>query len=294
MIALDILKLQLDDFFERSKPQTISKIINKEEFYFNKSLFELEKHLFDLKVRYHVNQNLNPNINSDHILSSFNNGTTFFRSKEYALSFLVFLTMQDKHDAEELFDVLERYITQIKEKLTFHDITTTDTGATRCYTNLRFALKELRKYGLIYSYTTGHEKYFRSLLPTPVGYLISLMVNLPKKFDVACHLPTHGDSSNRFVTPLYTALNDIRQDPGNVVTKLIEKYSGIRELEDTLRRILDDYCESVLQFIELTDKGLRVDEKELEKSIKMYYLKIAGDVTFSISLKNILTGVMLA
>ena len=42
MIALDILKLQLDDFFERSKPQTISKIINKEELYFNKSLFELE------------------------------------------------------------------------------------------------------------------------------------------------------------------------------------------------------------------------------------------------------------
>lgn len=33
MIALDILKLQLNDFFERSKSQTVSKTINKEELY---------------------------------------------------------------------------------------------------------------------------------------------------------------------------------------------------------------------------------------------------------------------
>jgi len=46
MIALEILKLQLEDFFERSNQQTVSKKIKKEEMYFNKLLLELENHLF--------------------------------------------------------------------------------------------------------------------------------------------------------------------------------------------------------------------------------------------------------
>ncbi len=52
MIALEILKLQLNDFFERSNQQTLLKTIKKEEMYFNKSLFELEHHLFKLKEDY--------------------------------------------------------------------------------------------------------------------------------------------------------------------------------------------------------------------------------------------------
>ena len=293
MSSLDILKMQLDDFFERSKTQTISKTINKEELYFNKSLFELEKHLFKLKKDYNVNQNLNTGIISDHILGSFNKNSTFFRSNDYALSFLVFLSMQANHDAEELLILMDQYIETIKEKLTFHDIVKTDTGATRCYTNLRFALNELRNYGLVYSNITLYKKNCRSLLPTPVGYLISLMVNEPNKFNVVKHLPVHGDSSNRFVAPLYTALTSIKKDPGEFLTCLLEKYQGIKNLEDTLKRILNDYCESVLQFIELTDKGLKVDEKELEKSIKTYYLNIAEEYNVSISLKNIFTGLLL-
>jgi len=289
MIALDILKLQLDDFFERSKSQTVSKTINKEELYFNKSLFELEKYLSDLKVKYQVNQNLNPGISSDHILGSFNKNSTFFRSNDYALSFLVFLSMQEKHDAEDLLLMMDQYIETIKGKLTFNDIVTTDTGATRCYTNLRFALNELRNYGLIYSSITQNKKKCRSILPTPVGYLIALMVSEPNKFNVVTHLPIHGDSANRFVAPLYAALTSIKNDPDGFLSRLLVKYKGIENLERVLNRILANYCESVLQFIELTDKGWKVDEKELAKSIKSYYLKIAEEINVSISLKNVLS-----
>lgn len=288
MNTLEILKLQLDDFFERSKPQTITKIIDKDELYLNKSLFELEKHLSDLKVKYQVNQNLNPKINSDHILESFSLQSTFFRSNDYALSFLVFLTLQENHDAEELLLIMDQYIDKIKEKLTFHDIATTDTGATRCFTNLRFALNEMRNYGLIYSSITLNKKNCRSILPTPVGYLISLMVNEPGKFNVEFHLPKHGDSSNRFAAPLYTALTRIKNDPVVFLNRLLEKYKGIKPFEDLLKQIMEDYYESVLQFIELTNKGWKVDEKELEKSIKTYYSKITKEVNVSNSLKNVL------
>lgn len=292
MKKLDILKLLLDDFFERSKPQTITKIIDKEELFFNKSLFELEKHLSDLKVKYQVNQKLNSKINSNNILKSFSLESTFFRSNDYALSFLVFLTLQENHDAEELLIIMDQYIDKIKEKLTFHDIATTDTGATRCYTNLRFALNELRNYGLIYSSITLNKEKYRSILPTPVGYLISLMVNEPKNFDVIKHLPPHGDSSNRFVVPLYTALTSIKNDPDGFLTCLLKKYEGIEDLESMIKGIMDDYCESVLQFIELTDKGWKVDEKKLEKSTQTYYLKIANKIDDSISLKKVLSNLL--
>ncbi len=200
--------------------------------------------------------------------------------------------MQENHDAEELLRVMENYLDKIKNRLTFHDIVTTDTGATRCFTNLRFALNEMRNYGLIYSSIIQNKKNCRSILPTPVGYLISLIVSEPNNFDVVKHLPKHGDSSNRFVAPLYTALTSIKNDPVSFLNRLLEKYKGIKPFEDLLKRILVDYYESVLQFIELTDKGWKVDEKELEKSIKKYYLNIAKEVNVSNSLKNVITNLL--
>lgn len=271
MSAIEILKLQLDDFFERSKTQNIAKTINKEQLYFNQSLFELEKHLFDLKVRYQVNQNLNTSIISTNIIDSFSLRSTFFRINDYALSFLVFLTMEEKHDAEDLLEMIDKYLDVIKNKLTFHDIVKTKTGATRCYTNIRFTLSELRKFGLVYNSTTIKNNYSRSTLPTPFGYLISLFVNTPKEFEVIKHLPNTGNSSNSFVPPLYLALSSIRNHPDDFLAKILNKYEGIRPLEKVLKMILDDYCNCVLKFIELTDKGLKVEEKELEKSIKTYY-----------------------
>lgn len=62
MITLDILKPLLDDFLESSRQQNISKTIKNEKVHFNKSLFELEKYLFDLKQKFNVNQNLNTGI----------------------------------------------------------------------------------------------------------------------------------------------------------------------------------------------------------------------------------------
>lgn len=287
MIALDILKLQLNDFFERSKPQTISKTINKEELYFNQSLFELEKHLFDLKEKYRVNQKLNNGIISANILDSFYLPTTFFRSNDYALSFLVFLTLQKGHSAEKLLETINEYLLEIKDRLTFHDILITDTGATRCYTNIRFTVNELRKYGLLYNQINCNNIIKRTLLPTPLGYLISLYVNKSHQFDVSSHLPHKGNSSNSFVPSLYAALRIIKNSPDIFLENLIKRYEGINQLQDILKTILDDYYNDILQFIEINDKGLKVDESGLEKSMKSYYAKMRDQVEISKKIKNI-------
>jgi len=290
MIALDILKLQLDDFFERSKPQTISKTIKKEELQFNKFLFELEHHLFDLKEKYKVNQNLNSGISSKNILNSFDNSSTFFRSNDYALSFLVFLCMQEKNDAEELREMVDKYIEIIKEKLSFHDIVKTETKATRCHTNLRFTLSELRKYGLIYSTTTINKNYSRSLLPTPLGYLIALFVSTPSNFNVVEHLPNYGNSSNVFVVPLYAALRFIKNNPEDFLNTLLKTFDGIKPLEIAIKSLFDEYYKNILEHIELTEDGIKVNEKELEEAIKTYYLSIVDQVELSLQLKDVFLG----
>ena len=287
MIALEILKLQLTDFFERSNQQTVSKTIKKEEMYFNKSLLELENHLFVLKEQYKVNQNLNTGIISKSILNSFDISSTFFRSNDYALSFLVFLCMQAKNDAEDLHEMMDGYINIIKEKLSFHDIVNTETGATRCHTNLRFALNELRKYGLVYSTTTINNKYSRSLLPTPLGYLIALCVFEPKKLIITDLLPVSGNSSNVFAKPLFIALNFIKNSPEKFLTNLMDKYDGIRPLESVFNILINEYHNNILQFIEFNNDGFIVDEQGLKHAIETYYKSIMEKVKISLELRDV-------
>jgi hypothetical protein len=286
MIALEILKLQLEDFFERSKQQNVTKTIKMEEFHFNKTLFELENHLFKLKQKYNLNQNLNTGISSANILKSFSIESTFFRSNDYSLSFLVFLCMQEKNDAEDLLEMMDKYIDIIKEKLTYHDIVITDSGATRCYTNLRFTLKELRNYGLVYTTTTIGNVYSRSILPTPLGYLISLFVSEPKNFSVTNHLPVRGDSSNVLPHSLSFALKSLKIDMEKFLTNLIEKFDGIRPLKEGLKILIDEYFDNILQFIRFNDDGFIVDEKGLEQSTSTYYKTIVGQVNISLVLRN--------
>lgn len=291
MDELESLKEHLEVFFKSAQMQNIYKKINKDEVSLNKMLFELEKHLLDLKEKYKVNQNLNTNIISSNILNSFNSRSTFFRSKDYALSFLVFLSMEGSHDAENLLKMIDKYIDIIKEKLSYQDIVKTGTGATRCYTNLRFNLNDLRNFGLVYSETIIKGRFGRSLLPTPVGYFISLSVNDPAKFDINKHLPERGNASNQFVTPLYSALRKIKNDPEQFINDLLARYESVKPLTDILKKMLDEYCNYILKYIELTKDGLRIDEIELEKSIKNYYQIIASQVDVSLELKTIVLSI---
>ena len=290
MSTLAILKLQLEEFFEKSKSQTITQIVNKENANFNVSLYELEKQIVDLKKKYNVNQNINTEIISDNILNSFSTNSTFFRSNDFALSFLVFLSQQDNHDAEELLTIMFEYLELVKEKLSFQDMIKTRTGVTRCFTNLRFAALELRKFGLLYNKIRINNEEKRTLLPTPVGYLIALSIVGNLKENPISHLPPYGRAENNIPVPLYEALKCIKNGPEMFLKDLIIKFEEVRPLSSILKAVLDDYYTSILQHIHITDDGLKVDEKELEKAIKSYYAKIILEVDISRKLKAVFLG----
>jgi hypothetical protein len=291
MNHLDDIKQHLDLFFKEASNQTISRIIKKEKVFFNKSLFEIEKHLYDLKQAYQVNQNLNAGINSNSILNSFNYYPRPFRSNDYSLSFLLFLSMQRTHNAEDLLEMMSQFIEIIKGRLSYEDIVTTETGVTRCYTNLRFTLKELRDFGLVYSTTKINNVITRSILPTPFSYLIALFLGVPSKSNIISYLPEPGKESKYLVTPLYDALQKIKKDPDDFLNKLLIAYPEINDLEEVISEMSREYYGSVLQFITLTSKGYLIDKKALEDSIKKYYLTISDQVKISLKLREIIPNI---
>jgi len=287
MKQIDYLKFHLDDFFKESSNETISRITKKEEVYFNKSLFELEKHLFDLKREYNVNQNLNCGILSNNIMQSFDKQSTFLKSRDYSLSFLLFLAKLDNHGAEDLLGIMDKYVESIKEKLTYHDITTTDTRVTRCYTNLRFALKELRDFGLVFTTTSINDKFCRSLLPTPFGYLISLFVWDKEPNDIIRNLPDHRYAHKSTYSELHSLLGYIKTKPTEFLNHLFKRYEQIVDFKIVIQKLNDEYLDNVLKYIEITNDGFKVDLVKLDHSIELYYLNIADQEEISLKLQEI-------
>jgi hypothetical protein len=282
MSAIDILKLQLNDFFERSNQETHTSVINKEKRYFNKSLFELEKHLYDLKRQYNVNQDIDCSIASPNILDSFSKSPDFYRSDDYLLSFLVFLAIQKDHNADNLLECMDKYIETVKDKLSFSDIITTATGATRCYTNLRFTLNRLRNFGLIHSTAKINYTNSRSLLPTPFGYLIALYVSNMKVEDVKTLLDNTNDKPYKF----YNVLHLFKSNPNQFLDNIISKTENeiIKNLVQSIRENLLEVTKNI-EF----DRGKNlIDVDKSESAMKLYYLNDEKQEEFSLKFRELI------
>ncbi|WMJ74377.1 hypothetical protein RCC89_14560 [Cytophagaceae bacterium ABcell3] len=282
---LDILKLQLEDFFERSKSETVSvtERNTRSSYDINKSIYELEMHILKLKKQYRVNRSLNSSIESPEISKSFNqNQVEFFRSHDYLLSFLVYLCQSSEDDAEQLRNILFKYTESISSRLTYKDLIVTATGATRCFTNQRFALKELRELGLVFKKDKENNK--RTILPTPVGMLI-----------VAYHLKDLNESAGNFLNEmrngaayfdnsLYNTLDKLKRNPESFLKNVQNKFP-CTNFEINIEEILSDYSEYILKYITVIDTGLKIEEGFEEASQKYYdVLKQNYDLSYKLKL----------
>lgn len=283
MSAIDILKLQLDDFFERSNQETYTSVINKEKKYFNKSLFELEKHLYDLKKQYNVNQDIDCSISSTNILESFSKSPDFYRSDDYLLSFLVFLAIQQDHNADYLLEYMDKYFELVKDKLTFSDVITTATGATRCYTNLRFALNRLRNLGLIHSTTKENYKISRSLLPTPFGYLFAMHVSDLEEEDVTRLLENiYTKRSLNFYNLLHSFKINNEKFINNVILNAEDE--DIAEIFNSIRGNIMNISSNLKFDLNFSSEDIEKTEREM----KGYYLNDEKQQEVSMKIRDLL------
>jgi hypothetical protein len=225
MNTTEIIKLQLSDFFERlsiSKKTNLFSEIQPANF--NKELFRIEEHLHKLKKQYRLNQNIDCSIVSESILKSIENYKESFKSDDYLLSFLVFLSKQKTHDAEKLKVVMDNYVDLVKIKFSINDVLISASGAKRCFTNLRFALNQLRKLGLVYSTTEVNNHIVRTFRPTSLGYLVAMSVCNLTDNDV---IDTLEDNTKEKKYDFYKTIRDVKVDTETCFASVIDKFSNI-------------------------------------------------------------------
>lgn len=163
---LDMLKILFDEFLQGSK--TVFQYDQKNELALNASVFDFQAHITRSLKDLNLNLSLNPGIHSESIRRSFDGTCKPFSAHDYCLSFFDFLNVH-KAKRLELFHLIDLFVEQHKDELTWQDIVLTASGATRCRTNLRFALDKLRSVGLIKNLDGDGRRVY---VPTRKGELV--------------------------------------------------------------------------------------------------------------------------
>lgn len=143
-----------------------SKISNTEKLKVLKNLYLFENYIHSARVKLNLPQ-LDNKYYSESIIQSFtrqipqeesNNRKTFvfndyLRAIDYQYYLLGFLLLENNHIKPGnlmLHQIISNFLERIKtDSLKYEDIIRTESGATRCQTNLRFAMQSLRDPGLI-------------------------------------------------------------------------------------------------------------------------------------------------
>jgi hypothetical protein len=249
------LKELFDVFLREAEQNTINHSNKKDRFSLNAEVFEFQAYIATRLKNFDVNLLLNSSINSQSITSSFDKEVRPFSPDEYCLAFFDFLNVQKDHRLE-LYQLIDLFIEEHKEELNWQDIVITASGATRCRTNLRFALNRLRRIGLIQKQSQGGKRVF---LPTLSGELVFYCWRK--------HLYGHDFTVNCFESPkeslsikqcgfpeLFKILNKL-MDPNNVDVQAFWTYKNQHELFMRSDDILTD-MRAFLQNSVITEHGI--------------------------------------
>ncbi len=174
---LDKLKIEISEFINLTQDSNIEFDKRLPYFaYINSYVFELQSHLrMELEKR-SVNLNLNPSIYSEEIANSMLRDRPLSYSKktdnDLMFPFLYYLC-EHFNGQDKLVDYIKDFTYTYRNQLVWEDIVMTQSGATRIYTNLRFALNQLRNLGLI---RREDEHGKTDVEPSVLGYLFYMVI----------------------------------------------------------------------------------------------------------------------
>jgi hypothetical protein len=223
----------------------------------NEEIFKIQHHLALNLNKYQINLELNPHIYSDNIMKSFKweaQKVQPYSKEDYETAFY-FHIVKNYSVGKELRDYIEDFIELNKEKLRYTDIVITETGATRCKTNIRFSVDTLRKRFLLLKRSNAK----RSLLPTIHGLLfVASFLELQKK-KPSIISPQIG---NRYWLPDSLNLESL--------IRIVENLSDVsKDLKIKLKKFLEQIVDLIFQLHPNSDgnyslKGDPIMEKSLE------------------------------
>ena len=173
---------------------------NEERHALMKKIYQLERHIFEIKDNYAL-PTIYPLFDSDSVIKSFNRKLPYFKDQndlfveddkdkirkscvckeyfrgiDYQYPLLVYLLLNHRDIIKNrilLYEIMEDFLEQIKNLLKYEDLIMTDSGAIRCRTNLRFTVDSLRKAGLINYYD---ENIKQSWNLTFLGFFIAASI----------------------------------------------------------------------------------------------------------------------
>jgi len=260
----ETIKAIIKTFVEENIDSSISIRENfGEHFLANKAIFEIESYLVELRNLYQVNERIDTSITSKNIMDSIDgrNFKNAFTPFNYEYNFLFHLA-GNYNKTKSLNTLINSFINEYKEHFTLADIVITASGATRCKTNIRFALNNLRDSGLVISKDKNDK---RSWSPS----LIGLVVLLNSRF---CTLPSPADASKEITLSQYIqkldnktfefadrnqlqfSISQIKQ-PGYIYNFLTWQNEIALDIEE--KKVLDDLLN---KFVDFTQDGLKVTE----------------------------------
>lgn len=238
----------------------------------NKAIFDIESYLVELRKEHQLNERIDTSISSHNILKHFHSieAKDAFAPADYQLNFLYHLATNHQPD-KDLYTLIDEFIEAYKEQFKLADIVITKSGATRCKTNMRFAVNDLRDLGLVLSRDAKNQ---RSWEPSIMGLIILLNIQLNlahfqkeeffKSFNslrpVLNNKPVGSryeydpilfESITMFKEPtyLYEFLNEIRYE--------VNQQHGDAKI---FEHLIDLYIDFVQKGLKITPDGIRITE----------------------------------
>jgi hypothetical protein len=160
-----------------------------EEIYVKQLIYLLEGEIEKVKIK-HKLSSYNAKIFSERIAKSFfwverdlfdyqaAENAKAITAMDYQYWLLVFLLTRYNELYKKdytLFEIIDKFVDFHKENsLTFADVTITESGATRCKTNLRFAISSLKEMGLVKLYEKEEKE--KSWMLTYLGFFTAASI----------------------------------------------------------------------------------------------------------------------
>lgn len=274
--SLNFVKQVIEEFVTATQASSIELAEGKDSLSVNKSIFDIESYLVELRSEHKINNRLDTSIVSANILEHFNSvsSNTAYRPVDYQLNFLHHLAVSFLPD-KDLFTLIDEFIDEYKHQFTLADIVLTETGATRCKTNIRFAVVRLRELGLVLSKGAKEKP---SWAPAIMGLVALLNISFNaqgfanhadfKKPDslLTVNYNKRLSTSQSFDPTLVYSIQMFRNTDHlyTFLTQLEIEASGNQKA--FLENLIADYINFVEEGLEITENGIRTTKVFKEKS----------------------------
>lgn len=233
-----------------------------------KAFYELEEHVHNLRHDFDSQVQFDHTLSSPNVVSSFDycEPSQFHRPLDYQYPYLFWLFDHYKEGAP-LIGLINSFFNSIKDKLNYPDIVLTETGVTRCKTNLRLCTNTLREWGIL---LRTDDKNKRSFGLSSFGMLLIAYLKFEAKSDPFSTLNPHFtlQSPGKFSkisidSRIVDAYYHLKRKEG--FDSLLDKIKVLdltAEERKAFVKYKDQFIDLFLESIQLRKSGIKQTEKD--------------------------------